>query len=324
MKEERFLNIIKEIIPESTDYIGDDTAYIPEKDLVLTQDTLVENIHFKLKTISPFYLGRKAVSVNLSDIAASGCVPLYILISLSMPKNINESFVKEFYKGVNSICKEYGVLVIGGDLTAAEKITISICAIGSGNGLTPACRKNAKDGDVVIVTGNFGSSAAGLFLLEDFHKKKFVSNKIQTKFIKSHINPVPRINEGRKILEIASKPAMMDSSDGLADALYKICLMSDVCMEISFDDIPYDPDILNIFDDFETVKKQILLGGEDYELVAAVSKNAYEKIKKEISVKKIGIVKKTKNNNHAYINFNDNKINITSDFLNTAFFKHFE
>lgn len=143
MKEDIFINIIKQALPESASYIGDDTAYIREKDLILTQDTLIEDIHFRTRTITPYYLGRKSIAVNLSDIAAAGGVPCYVLISLSMPKNIDENFIKEFYKGVNSICKEHNTLVVGGDLTASEKIVISICVIGSGDGLIPANRRNA-------------------------------------------------------------------------------------------------------------------------------------------------------------------------------------
>ncbi len=151
MREDKFLNIIKEILPESSGYIGDDTAYLSEKDLILTQDTLIEDIHFRTSTINPYYLGRKAVAANLSDIAASGGVPGYILISLSMPKIIDDDFIKQFYKGVDSICKEYNVLVVGGDLTAAQKITVSVCVIGFGKGLIPANRRNSRK--FLIISG---------------------------------------------------------------------------------------------------------------------------------------------------------------------------
>ncbi len=329
MKEEKFLNLIKESLPESAGYLGNDTAYISEKDLILTQDTLIEDIHFRTRTISPFYLGRKSIAVNLSDIAASGGIPCHVLISLSMPKNINEKFVKEFYKGVHSICAENKVIVAGGDLTASKAITISVCAIGKTDGLIPANRKNAIPGNAVITTGNFGSSGTGLYLLEEFYKKtgfsEKITEKIRTKFVNSHINPVARIKEGRKILESAQKPAMMDSSDGLADALYKICAMSNVAMEIDFGQIPHDVDITQVFSDKDMIRQKILFGGEDYELVATVSEEVYKNLKKEIFVKKIGVVKKADDNPFAYVKFNDGKsLKIDSGILDSGLFRHFE
>lgn len=287
MKEEIFLDIIRRTLPESACYIGDDTAFIPEKDLILTQDTLVEDIHFRLSSITPFYLGRKAIAVNLSDIAASGGVPRYITISLSMPKNTQERFIEDFYSGVRSICKEYDVLVVGGDLTASEKITVSVCVVASGKGLTPAGRKNAKPGDVVTVTGNFGSSRAGLNILEE---QPEIRANLRAKFTEAHINPVPRLGQGRRILQAAQAPAMMDASDGLADALYKISQASGVSMEIDFGQIPYDRDILE-FADFKTLRDWVFFGGEDYELVATMPEQVYEQLREEFFIRKIGLVR---------------------------------
>ncbi len=329
MKEEQFLKIIRTSLPESVGRLEDDTAWVPEKDLILTQDTLIEDIHFRTGTISPFYLGRKSIAVNLSDIAAAGGVPDYAMISLSMPASIEEAFVKEFYKGINSICREYNVVVAGGDLTAADKITISICLIGNSGGIHPACRKNAVPGDAVIVTGNFGSSAAGLYLLEEVYRETGFAEKIpaeiRTKFINAHINPGPRIMEGRKILESAEKPAMMDSSDGLGDALFKICALSGVRMEIDFASIPYDVDIKRIFEDDALLRQKILFGGEDYELVATVSEEVYKELKTGISIQKIGTVKKPDDNFFAYVKFKDEKsLKIDEESLNKGIFKHFK
>lgn len=310
MREEQFIDVIKQALPQSAGYIGDDTAYIPEKDLILTQDTLIEGIHFKQETISPYYLGRKSIAVNLSDIAASGGIPKYILISLSMPKNIRETFVKEFYQGVNSICNEYKTLVVGGDLTASGNIMISVCAVGSGNGLNPATRKNSKPGDFVVVTGEFGSSKAGLEALEN--------KETGSKFIQAHINPSPRINEGRKILQAAGNPAMMDASDGLADALYKISEASGVSMDIDFISIPHDDEVK---DDW------VLFGGEDYELVATVSEQAYEALKKEIFIKKIGTVKEAIVRPHVNVSYESGEVLIIDKHSfgdNPVMFRHFE
>lgn len=324
MKEQKFIDLITEMLPESARYIGDDTAFISEKDIIITQDTLIEDVHFRLNTIPPYYLGRKSVAVNLSDIAAAGGVPKYLTISLSMPKHIDDEFIKEFYRGVRSICLEYNTVVVGGDMTGGEKIAISICAVGYGEGLQPANRKNAQAGDVVAVTGVFGSSVAGLFLLEDGIIRPA---EITEKFIQAHINPVPKLKEGRVILENAKTPAMMDTSDGLADALYKICSSNGVGMEVEFDEIPHDKDIFEINKCQNTITNWILFGGEDYELVATMPEQVFEKIKNIIPIKKIGVVTAPNTSPYPVVRFsNGDKLIIDKDSFdkNTFMFRHFE
>lgn len=326
MKEDLFIDLIKKTLPESAHFIGDDTAYVFKKDLIITQDTLIEDVHFRKSTISPYYLGRKSIAVNLSDIAAAGGEPCYALISLSLPEDTEQNFIEEFYKGVHDICKEYGVLVIGGDLTRAFQITISVCAIGLGNGLIPANRRNAKAGDFVIVTGNFGSSMAGLEILENKAEiENNISGEIIKKFIEAHINPVPRIKEGRIILRMAKRPALMDASDGLADALYKICVASNVSMVVNFDDIPRDKDLYTLTSNTVKIFKWVLYGGEDYELIGTVSERVYKKLMdSKIPVKKIGMVVFPDDTPSPYIEFEGNLIKIDSEKMETEIFSHFK
>ena len=326
MKENKFIDIIKNSLPDSHTYIGDDTAYISDRDLLLTQDTLIENVHFRTSTISPYDLGIKSIAVNLSDIAASGGEPKYILISLSMPENINEDFISQFYKGVNYISTKNNVLVVGGDLTRASDITVSIAVIGFTNGINPASRSNAKIGDYVIVTGEFGSSRAGLWILEN--RKKFINfpKELSEKFIKAHINPIPRLKEGRNIVKCCRpNPCLMDASDGLADALYKICIQSKVSMEINYNNIPIDNDIKNIAEIAEEQYfKWVLYGGEDYELVGTASEECFQHLKKNnIPVKTIGKVISSNNNPAAYIDFNGTCLKLHSNNLDAEIFSHF-
>jgi len=326
MKEEFFIDLIKNILPESRDYIGDDTAYIHKKDLILTQDTLIEDVHFRMATTSAFDLGKKAIAVNLSDIAASGGEPAYCLISLSFPENTEESFVKEFYEGVKEICTKNEVHVVGGDLTKAEKINISICMIGFGNGLTPAGRNNATPGDCVIVTGKFGSSRAGLEILEKISSEEILKNpRLYNKFIHAHTVPVPRLKEGRVILRYAKTPALMDASDGLADALSKICRASNVDMLINFDDIPYEKDLTHIFKTEQDIFNCILFGGEDFELVGTVSEEIYEKLLElKTPVTKIGTVLEAENTPFPAVKYKDTVIRIDEKLLNKELFNHFK
>lgn len=260
MKEKEFITIIKNTL--NSPYIGDDCAYLKDLGIVVTQDSLVEDIHFSTKFISAFDLGFKAVMVNVSDVVASGAEPKYLTISLSLPSNVKEDFVEEFYNGCKKACGN-DVQIVGGDITGSEKIYISISAIGKTLGRNISSRKNAKIGQKVIVSGIHGSSSAGLKLLLE-------GKNSPEKFIKSHINPVAQVEFGKNISTTVKEPyAMMDTSDGLMDGLSTIANESGVLLDIDFDKIPYDKDI----EQFENWQDLVLFGGEDYQILATVPQN---------------------------------------------------
>lgn len=260
MKEKEFITIIKNTL--NSPYIGDDCAYLKDLGIVVTQDSLVEDIHFSTKFISAFDLGFKAVMVNVSDVVASGAEPKYLTVSLSLPSNVKEDFVEEFYNGCKKACGN-DVQIVGGDITGSEKIYISICAIGKTLGRNISSRKNAKIGQKVIVSGIHGSSSAGLKLLLECKNSP-------EKFIKSHINPVAQVEFGKNISTTVKEPyAMMDTSDGLMDGLSTIANESGVLLDIDFDKIPYDKDI----EQFENWQDLVLFGGEDYQILATVPQN---------------------------------------------------
>lgn len=260
MKEKEFITIIKNTL--NSPYIGDDCAYLKDLGIVVTQDSLVEDIHFSTKFISAFDLGFKAVMVNVSDVAASGAEPKYLTVSLSLPSNVKEDFVEEFYNGCKKACGN-DVQIVGGDITGSEKIYISICAIGKTLGRNISSRKNAKIGQKVIVSGIHGSSSAGLNLLLE-------GKNSPEKFIKSHINPVAQVEFGKNIsTTVKESYAMMDTSDGLMDGLSTIANESGVLLDIDFDKILYDKDI----EQFENWQDLVLFGGEDYQILATVPQN---------------------------------------------------
>lgn len=260
MKEKEFITIIKNTL--NSPYIGDDCAYLKDLGIVVTQDSLVEDIHFSTKFISAFDLGFKAVMVNVSDVVASGAEPKYLTVSLSLPSNVKEDFVEEFYNGCKKACGN-DVQIVGGDITGSEKIYISISAIGKTLGRNISSRKNAKIAQKVIVSGIHGSSSAGLKLLLE-------GKNSPEKFIKSHINPVAQVEFGKKISTTVKEPyAMMDTSDGLMDGLSTIANESGVLLDVDFDKIPYDKDI----EQFENWQDLVLFGGEDYQILATVPQN---------------------------------------------------
>lgn len=254
--EKELIKLIKNTLNSS--YIGDDCAYLKDLGIVISQDSLVEDIHFLRDKISPWQLGWKTASVNISDICASGAQPKYMTVALSLPKEINTEFVKEFYDGLKSACD--GVEIVGGDITAADKIFISATAIGSDKGRNISSRANAQPGQKIVIAGVHGSSAAGLKLLLEGKSEP-------EKLIKAHLEPVAQLEFSRKIATVQTdKYAMMDTSDGLMDALSQISEASGVGIDINFDKIPVDEEIKS----FTNWQELVLFGGEDYGLVATV------------------------------------------------------
>lgn len=276
MKELDFLKIINESLSDSS-YLGDDCAFLDDFGLFVTHDTLVEDVHFSMYTTSSYLLGRKSISVNLSDLAAALAVPLYVTVSLSVPKTVSDSFVKDLYKGINDVCREYNVKVIGGDLTGSDKIVISVCAIGKKSSSYMSSRRFARNNDYILVTGEFGSSGAGLYALSNFLQA-------DQKLINSHLNPVPKIKEMNALSKIIkSDIASMDTSDGLIDALYKISLASKHSVKIDINKVPVNSELIEFCcQNNLDFKKFVKWGAEDYEQIICVPEDIYLALDKNI------------------------------------------
>ena len=260
MKEKIFISAIKEVL--NSKYIGDDCAYLPDLGIVVTQDSLVEDVHFSRKFMTAYQLGYKSVMVNISDISASGAEMKYLTIALSLPSDIDDNFVKEFYKGAKKACGS-GVEIVGGDITGADRIMISVCAIGKTQGRKISSRKNAKIGYKVVVCGNHGSSSAGLYCL--LNNLEGCEN-----FKKAHLKPKAQVEFGEIIgKSVKENYAMMDTSDGLMDALSQIANESEVLLSVDFDKIPHDKNI----EKFDNWQNYVLFGGEDYGIVSVIPQN---------------------------------------------------
>lgn len=256
------VNLIKKIKNTlKSQYIGDDCAYLKDLGIVISQDSLVEDIHFNKHMMSPYQIGYKSVMVNLSDIAASGAKPAYLTVALSLPKEIKDDAVVDFYEGAKYALENLDVEIVGGDITGSDKLYISISVIGKTLNRKISSRSHAKIGHKIITSGVHGSSAAGLRILQnDLEPDKDL--------IKAHLMPVAQIDFAKQISEqIQEDYAMMDTSDGLFDALFKIGSASECTMSVDFERILYDPKIKEYFSDY---KDLILFGGEDYQIVATV------------------------------------------------------
>ena len=222
---------------DSIQSIGDDCAVYPVStgaNEVISTDAMVEDIHFKLSTTTPEALGRKALSISLSDIAAMGGTPKRALVTLGIPKKISVSFLDKLYCGFNDICKQFQVELAGGDTVSSPKcFFINVAVIGEAKHIFT--RKGAKPGDLIFVTGTLGDSSLGLKLL----KKKKRASKDHKFLIRKHLDPTARIKEAgiisRSKISITS---MIDISDGLVQDLYHICKSSKVGAKIYEESLP--------------------------------------------------------------------------------------
>ena len=257
--EKEFINIIKNSL--KSNYIGDDCAYLKDFGILISQDSLVEGVHFLRDKITPYQLGYKTAMVNISDICASGAEPKYMTISLSLPRDTDKAFVVDFYDGLKSACQN--VEIVGGDITASDKIFISATVLGSDKGRNISSRSHAKVGQKIVVSGVHGSSSAGLQLLLNDQ----LQVEGQEELIKNHLEPEAQRTFSKEIATTQKTPyAMMDTSDGIMDALSQIAEKSKVLMSVDFDKIPINHKI-KVFSNWHEL---VLYGGEDYQLIATV------------------------------------------------------
>ena len=258
--------------------IGDDAACWKAEGLQLaTTDTLIEGIHFDFKDISWRELGWKSMAVNLSDIAAMGGRPLYALVSLGIPVDTDTESVIDLYRGMLELAKKFRVHIIGGDTTSSPITAITLTIIGETGGKGKILRRSAaKPGDVIAVTGSFGTAAAGLAMM---HKGLSFDKKTTETLRGAHFKPKPRIKEGM-ILARNGVRAAIDVSDGLLGDLEKMCLASGVGAKLYSERIPIHPDVLKSFG--KEALTLALTGGEDYELILTASQKILDKAKRDI------------------------------------------
>lgn len=252
--------------------IGDDAAVIRLNDhraLLVTCDIQVEDQHFRMKNISPYQLGRRAMAVNLSDIAAMGGQPAFALVSLGFPGSLPLNDFEELFKGMSDQLSEYSAIIIGGNLSNIEsKMVIDVMLMGEVSPSRVLTRSGAKPGNRIFVTGSLGASGAGFNILEKFgpnYPDEFHA------IVQKHLQPVPRIAIGQQIAQSGFATAMIDISDGLASDLYHICTMSGVGAEIYRNRIPLPEQMKKIESLTRTSALDLALhSGEDYELLFTV------------------------------------------------------
>ena len=261
--------------------IGDDAAawYGDTSTQLATVDSFVQDVHFSLGITSWEDLGWKALAANLSDIAAMGGIPKYALVSLALPSDTEVEDVTALYKGMIELAQHYKVAIVGGDISSAPVVVITITILGKAtNGdrhiLT---RSTAEPGEQVAVTGYLGAAAAGLETLN----KQLQFDPEATAYLKrAFLHPYPRIAEGKLLVEQGVKTAI-DISDGLISDLSQICKSSQVGARIEIDRVPIQPMVKANFSDKSL--ELALSGGEDYELLFTGRAEVIDKVKRAAS-----------------------------------------
>lgn len=273
MKELQIIRTISEILGEAVD-LTDDAFYDAATRQILTTDLMVEGRHFSLDYFSPEDLGWKAAAINISDVAAMGGRPEYLLVSLGLPDDMDgdDGFIRRFYTGMKRLAEETGCRIVGGDLAGmglggSDCIVVNVIATGRlPEDHMPGLRRHAEPGDVVIASGPHGLSAAGLHALQS-HTAGW--DPLKT----AHLRPMPRVREALALSGRLKRYALMDTSDGLADAALKIAETSGVRIHLEREALISGVD--NVLLEYSEKAgadwlSWILYGGEDFELFATV------------------------------------------------------
>lgn len=254
--------------------IGDDAAVIRPRSssLLLTTDMMVEGVHFDLSWTTPFQLGFKLVSVNVSDIFAMGGRPNYLLLNFSARPGTALGFFSNFLDGIEAAMKRYNLALIGGDISSSEKMVLSVTAVGSAKKILS--RKGARKGDRIYITGPTGDAACGLALMKACGKKVGIEHgrkrkfplpwKIVSPLIERHLMPLAR--DPHPFVNAAT--AMIDISDGLLIDLSRLCRESSVGARVYTARVPVSDELQQAADSLGVSPHEFAFGGgEDYELL---------------------------------------------------------
>jgi thiamine-monophosphate kinase len=265
MTEQELISLLTQGLPRHVDGlkvgIGDDCAVIEGEgcDWLVTTDALFEGIHFNFDYTTDLLLGRKSLSVNLSDIAAMGGLPLFYFVSLGVPSGFSADRLASLYKGMREIADQAKAVLAGGDTCASKSgLVLSITVIGRAEKGGALLRSGAKPGDAIYATGTFGDGALGLACF----KKELRGERIAP-FVKRYNDPAARIAAGQWLAGTGVVTSMIDVSDGLLADLGHICEMSKAGFEIA------------------------LTGGEDYELIFTVDGGRVTEFEKQKTVHKV-------------------------------------
>lgn len=253
MKEGELVARLRELFPR----VGDDAAVVGEQ--VITTDMLIEDVDFR-RAIDTRFIARKSLAVNLSDLAAMGARPLHAVVSLGLPEWLD---VLRFFDALAEAAKQWQIEIVGGDLSKADKLIISVTAVGEAK--QPLMRSGAKAGDRLYVSRPLGGSAAGLqFLQKPPHTPLFTQREVVESAIRRHVDPEPELELGLRLAGLAT--SCIDISDGLSTDLHHLCEASGAGAQLERARIPVFPGLTEARLGVD-VRRAVLHGGEEYALL---------------------------------------------------------
>jgi thiamine-monophosphate kinase len=265
---------------------GDDAAAVPgsPERILITTDGLVENVDFDFSYGSPADVGWKAVAVNASDIAAMCGRPAWATVCLGIPRETRVSTVDGILEGMLEASARWSIGVVGGDISKASEISVTVAMIGSLLGAAPVLRSGARVGDALCITGSLGGAAAGLRLLRhrgvgatragDHPSGQALARSDATAALMTRqLRPVARVEQAAALAPLLPS-SMIDLSDGFAVDLARLMRASDTGCRVDQTSLPVDPGVDALFgSDGQAALELAILGGEDYELLFTLGEN---------------------------------------------------
>jgi len=269
--------------------IGDDAAVLaPLACPVVSADALIEGVHFRRDWTAARLLGRKAMAVNISDLAAAGSAPVAAFICLALAADETVEFVEELYVGLEEMALRHHFTIAGGDMTRSPgPLMISITLVGRPLSPTrgPLGRAGALAGDVLLVSGELGGSAAGLALLSRANSVPGLPGGMREAALARHLDPTPRLDAMRAALDwdATALHAALDLSDGLAGDAVHLARRSSLEVRIRTEDLPVAKEARAIAWALGTDPTDYaLMGGEDYELLLAVAPGRVQALQEQV------------------------------------------
>jgi thiamine-monophosphate kinase len=274
--------------------LADDAAAIappPGCDLVLTTDGVISGVHFFADDPADA-VARKALRINLSDLAAKGAAPLGFLLSIGLPAGLPADWLKSFARGLREDAEHYGCPLLGGDTDRSPgAITVYIAALGTVPHGSMVKRKGAQPGDVVVATGTIGDAALGLVLRQDAAAagRWKLDAAMQDHLLSRYLLPQPRIAIAEALRRHVS--AAIDVSDGLVGDLAKLCRVSGVGAEVMIGDVPLSPAARQAVAAEPALIETVLTGGDDFEVIATVAPDRLEALPQEAAAARVTITR---------------------------------
>ncbi|WP_432736770.1 thiamine-phosphate kinase [Maridesulfovibrio sp. FT414] len=286
--EQDFLTLIDRYFPSSNGHVtlgrGDDCSILhARKDLCISKDLFLEDVHFRRSYFSPGDIGYKSLAVNISDIAAMGGQPKGFALGLIIPVGLDAGFWDSFFKAMSDLAIQNDMILAGGDLSRGQYLGISVTVWGEpADGGRFLSRGNAQPGDLLFLHGTAGMARTGLLALEEMGTQ---AAEIYPECVKAHLRPAMRVRAGLQLGRSQQVRGLMDLSDGLARDLPRFlgCCTGSVGAGITLSDDLLHPEIITYAESNSfSPAEHAFQGGEDYALFGACTPDSFEELSRMI------------------------------------------